>query len=231
MFGSVPEEKAYIAPFAVFLGFLALAEFVGKIFDGIAGPWWLSEPRLWVFPLQTLVCGWLVARWWRFYDLKKPSLRALAFATGVGVLVLVIWIAPQQWLGVAARRDGFDPTYFGSSGWPFVVTVALRFIRLAVVVPLVEEIFWRGYLLRVFVDDPFENVRIGAFSWLSFGIVTAGFCLEHQLAVWPAAIAAGALYNLVAYRTHSLTACVVAHAITNLLLGIFVMRSGQWGFW
>jgi CAAX prenyl protease-like protein len=229
MFGSAPEEKAYFAPFAVFLGFLALNEFVAKIFDGVASPWWQSEPRLWVFPLQTLVCGGLLLRWWRSYNFQPP--RKLCIVAGIGVLVLLIWIAPQMWLGISPRSDGFDPTYFGHSGWAFDLTVALRFLRLVVVVPLVEEIFWRGYLLRVFIAEPFTSVPIGAFSWRSFAIVTIGFCLEHQFADWPAALAAGALYNVVAYRTGSLSACVLAHAVTNLLLGIFVMRTGQWGFW
>jgi CAAX prenyl protease-like protein len=231
MFGSVPEEKAYFAPFAVFLGFLALDQLLGSIFEGLAGSWWWSEPQFWIFPLQTLVCGGMVWRWRRFYGLRWPAGAATAVAVAMGVAVLFIWIAPQLWLGFPARGHGFDPTFFGASGWAFDVTVVLRFLRLAVVVPLVEEIFWRGYLLRFFVAEPFTAVPIGTFSWRSCLIVTAGFCLEHQPADWPAAIAAGALYNLVAYRTHSLSACVLAHAATNLLLGIYVMRSGQWGFW
>ncbi|HYR58229.1 MAG TPA: CAAX prenyl protease-related protein [Chthoniobacteraceae bacterium] len=222
-------EKAYFAPFAVFLGFLALNELLGKMSEGMAGAWWWSEPRLWIFPLQTIVCGSLLLRWRRCYGLKRPA-RA-AFAVAVGALVLAIWIAPQAWMHFPARLAGFDPTYFGKSGWAFDVTVALRFLRLVVVVPLVEEIFWRGYLLRILIADPFTDVPIGAFSWRSFAIVTAGFCLEHQPADWPAAILAGALYNLVAYRTRSLSSCVLAHAVTNLLLGIYVMRTGQWGFW
>ena len=231
MSGSVSQEKAYFTPFAVFLGFLALNGFVGNIFDGLASPWWKSDPRFWVFPLQTLVCGVLLMRWWGQYELKLPSFRALGIAGGVGVLVLALWVAPQVWLGSPARLDGFDPTYFGQSGWAFTTTVVLRFVRLVIIVPLVEEIFWRGYLLRVLIAEPFNSVPIGAFSWRSFAIVTIGFCLEHQFSDWPAAILAGALYNLVAYRTGSLTACVLAHALTNLLLGIFVMRTGQWGFW
>ncbi len=231
MFGSVPEEKAYFTPFAVFLGFLMVNEFVAKIFDGIAGPWWMSEPRLWVFPLQTAVCGWLLYRWWPQYELKLPSLRSLAIGVGIGLLVLALWVAPQVWFGVPARLDGFDPTYFGNSGGAYWSTVVLRFTRLAIVVPLVEEIFWRGYLLRFFVAEPFHSVPVGTFTWKSFGIVTVGFCLEHQPADYAAAILCGALYNLVAYRTHSLSTCVLAHAVTNLLLGIFVMRTGQWGFW
>ena len=81
------------------------------------------------------------------------------------------------------------------------------------------------------IDDDFTDVPIGTFSWKSFAIVTGGFCLEHSFADWPAAILTGALFNLVAYRTRSLSACVLTHAVTNLLLGIWVMRTGQWGFW
>lgn len=229
MFSS--EEKAFFAPFAIFLAFLGLNDFVGKFSEGLVRAWWWSEPHFWVFPLQTLVCGVLLLRWWRYYELRWPSPSACAIALGVGVLVLLIWIAPQLWLHAPPRLRGFDPGYFARDGWGYSVTVFLRFLRLAIVVPLLEEIFWRGYLLRVLIAQPFTAVRIGAFTWRSFGLVTAGFCLEHQPADWPAAIAAGALYNLVAYRTHSLSACVLAHAVTNLLLGIFVMRTGQWGFW
>lgn len=229
MLNANTEEKAHFAPFAVFLAFLGLNEFVAKLFDGMAGPWWWSEPHFWVFPLQTAVCGWLLWRWWPHYRLRWPD--GIAVAVAAGILVFAIWIAPQVWFGHPARAKGFDPTCFGTSGWAFDLTVALRFIRLVIVVPLVEEIFWRGYLLRILIADPFTSVPIGAFSWKSFAIVTAGFCLEHQPADYLAAIAAGALYNLVAYRTRSLGSCVLAHALTNLLLGIFVMRSGQWGFW
>jgi membrane protease YdiL (CAAX protease family) len=51
------------------------------------------------------------------------------------------------------------------------------------------------------------------------------------MADWPAAIITGALFNLVAYRTRSLAACVLTHAITNLVLAIYILRTGQWGFW
>ena len=228
MFGSTPHEKAYLAPFVGFLAVMFFGEIVGWLFKGHAF-WMLAEPRYWVLPLQTLVGGALVARYWRFYDLRLPA-RPL-FATLIGVVALIIWIAPQEWLGTAARLDGFHPEFFGAEGWPYWANVTTRFVRLIIVVPLLEEIFWRGFLLRYFIDDDFTDVPIGAFSWKSFGIVTGGFCLEHSFADWPAAILTGALFNLVAYRTRSLSACVLTHAVTNLLLGIWVMRTGQWGFW
>ena len=55
--------------------------------------------------------------------------------------------------------------------------------------------------------------------------------LEHAPADWPAALLTGALFNLVALRTRSLSACVITHAVTNLLLGLYILRTGQLGFW
>jgi CAAX prenyl protease-like protein len=228
MFGATPSEKAYLAPFLAFFGLLALGGAVAHFFDGYA-LWIVREPRYWVFPAQILVCGVLLARYWRSYEMQAP--RGPWIAVGIGVLALLIWIAPQQWLGFPPRLDGFDPAFFGNDGWPYALNVSLRFIRLVVIVPLVEEIFWRGFLLRWLIREDFTKVPIGAFSWRSFGLVTAGFCLEHAPADWPAAILTGMLFNLVAYRTGSLSACVLAHAVTNALLGIYVLRTGQLGFW
>ena len=228
MFGSNSHEKAYLAPFLGFLLILALGEGIAHFFEGSAF-WMIMCPRYWVFPLQTVVCGALLVRGWRAYDLRCPSHALLA--AGVGGAAFVLWIARSQWLGWPARLDGFDPSFFGPSGWPYFLNVSARFLRLVVIVPLVEEIFWRGFLLRYLIDENFESVSFGSFSWKSFSIVTAGFCLEHTPADWPAAIITGILYNLLACRSRSLSACVFAHALTNLLLGIYVMRTGQWGFW
>jgi CAAX prenyl protease-like protein len=95
----------------------------------------------------------------------------------------------------------------------------------------VEEIFWRGFLLRYLVSERFSAVAIGTFSWLSFTVVTLAFGLAHSPADWVAALICGALYNVVAYRTRSLTSCVITHATTNLLLGLWIMQTRQWGFW
>ncbi|PYI91593.1 MAG: CAAX prenyl protease-related protein [Verrucomicrobia bacterium] len=216
---------AFTLPMAVFLTLLGLAGVVRK--PG-AGPW-LESPEYWIYPAQTLICGALVIWFRREYELRAP--RKVWFAIVVGTVVFVVWIAPQQFLGFAPRLTGFDPDVF--SGRPAVYwgTVALRFARLVVVVPLVEEIFWRGFLLRYLINERFTTIATGTFSWVSFALVTFGFGFAHSRADWIPALICGALYNLVAYRTRSLASCVVAHALTNLLLGLWIMQTRQWGFW
>ena len=216
---------AYVAPMAVFVGFLALVGALHKFDHSI----WLAKCEYWVYPLQTIVCAILLVIFWSQYPLSAPR-RAL-IGVAIGIAVFALWISPQAWFGFAARTEGFNPTIFEGQPAYYWPNLIFRFLRLVVVVPLVEEIFWRGFLLRYLIKEDFESVPLGTFSWLSFSAVTVAFALSHSSEDWAAAIATGMLYNAVAYWTKSLSTCVLTHAITNLLLGLWIMRTGQWGFW
>lgn len=228
MIGVRSDRVAYLAPFLVFLAFLFLEGAVKKIGEGYAH-WAFSEPRYWIIPLQTLVCSVLL---WKLR--KRVEFRpftGFTFATLIGLLALCIWISPQVIFGSPPRTDGFHPHFFATDGWPYWLNLTVRIFRMTVVVAFVEELFWRGFLLRFLVREDFAAVPFGTFTWRSFLISSFAFCLEHQPSDWPAAIITGALFNLVAYRTRSLAACVLTHAVTNLALAFYILRTGQWGFW
>jgi len=216
---------AFVAPMGAFIALLVLNGLV----PSLGKSFWLQHPEYCVFPLQTIVCAALLVRFWPAYSLQRP--RQIAFGTIVGVVVFAFWISPQAIFGFPARMSGFNPDLFGAQPGLFLTTVVFRFLRLVVVVPLVEEIFWRGFLLRYLINEKFDQVPFGTFSWLSFLVVTAAFGFSHSSADWPAALLTGALYNWVAYRTKSLSTCVITHALTNLLLGVWIMSTKQWGFW
>lgn len=220
--GKLPAYTVPMLAFVAFLGAVSLLKMTGS------NAAWLRAPEYWIYPLQTVVCGALLI-WFR----PRYALHRLV---GVPVVLLIatavfaLWIAPQAFLGFAPRNEGFNPELFASPA-AYWSTVLLRFLRLVIVVPFVEEIFWRGFLLRYFINEKFDTVPFGTFTWLSFAVVTIGFTLAHSTADWPAAAITGALYNLVAYRTRSLSSCILAHALTNLLLGLWIMATRQWGFW
>ena len=188
-----------------------------------------AAPEFWIYPLQTLLCAALLIFFRREYELH--SLRRPIFTILIALLVFVLWIAPQQLFGFPPRLVGFDPDLLAGSPGLYWSTLFLRFVRLAVVVPLVEEIFWRGFLLRYLIAERFETVSFGTFSWLSFSVVTVAFCFSHSRPDWPAALLTGALYNVVAYRTKSLSSCILAHGLTNLALGLWIVTTKEWGFW
>jgi CAAX prenyl protease-like protein len=229
----------------MFLFLLLLALGSGLKYLGSAA-FWLASPEYWIFPAQTILCGALVFYFRREYEFH--AWRRPLFTIGIATVVFIIWISPQQFLGFVAdshlgklvrllgidfapRNIGFDPGLFAAMPGAYWGTICFRFLRLVVVVPLVEEIFWRGFLLRYLIAEKFEEVPLGKFSWLSFSAVTLAFCFSHSASDRVAALITGILYNCVAYRTKSLTSCILAHAITNLLLGIWIMKTRQWGFW
>src|SRR4051812_39276655 len=124
MFGATPEEKAYFAPFLALVGLILLGQVTAWFFDGRLVPWMLGEPAYWVNPAQALIGGALLLRSRRFYPLAAP--RQAWLALGVGVIVLLLWLAPQELLGVSPRYTGFNPFFFGPSGAPYWITLVLR---------------------------------------------------------------------------------------------------------
>jgi CAAX prenyl protease-like protein len=219
---------AYSAPFVLFMGGLALVGAVQAL-GGSSGALLLAKPEYWVYPLQTLVCGAALVFFWGRYDFGKSGAWLPAMA--VGLIALGLWLVPQALPGSSPRLDGFDPTVFSGSPLLYWLTVVARFARLVIVVPLVEEIFWRGFLMRYLIREDFTKIPLGAYDTRSFFGVAALFMLVHSMPDWPAAFVTGLLYNGLLVRTKSLSACVAAHAVTNLGLGIYIMATRQWGFW
>lgn len=205
-----------------FLGVAGLLEYWRVVLGGM-------EARYFIYPLQTVACGGVLAWYRRDYDLGKY--RRLYLALAAGLLSLAIWVAPQWLLHRPARMEGFDPDLFRGQPPLYWAELAFRFGRLVLVAPALEEIFWRGFLLRYFIDEDFLRVPFGTYARLANCAVALGFMFEHTPADWPAALATGFLYNLVAFQTRSLRCCILAHAVTNGLLGAYIMATHQWGFW
>ena len=165
MIGEHARVRAYLAPIAVFFGFLILGDLVkNKLGEGYSH-WALAEPQYWIFPLQTFVCAAIL--WTQRRRYVFAPMKGFGFATLIGLVALAIWIAPQTIFGRAPRTDGFDPFRFGG-GLPFWLNLSLRILRMVVIVPLVEELFWRGFLLRYLVRSEFDTVPMGTFTWMSF---------------------------------------------------------------
>ena len=216
---------AYALPMLLFIALLGL----GDMLKNPRATFWLAAPEFWIYPLQTFLCALLLIYFRGEYDFQL--LRRPLFTVAMALLVFALWVAPQQFLHLPPRLDGFNPDTFATVPTRYWATLTLRFLRLVIVVPLVEEVFWRGFLLRFLISERFAAVPFGSFSWLSFTVVTLAFGFSHSMADWPAAWLTGALYNVVAYRTKSLSSCVLAHGLTNLVLGLWIVTTKQWGFW
>lgn len=211
-----------------FLAFMVLLALRGALPEG--GLWGI-DPR-WIYGLTVLVVGGMLIAWWREYsELARgtgPGFVETLLAIGVGLIVFVLWIhldAPWMTLGEAAAS--FRPLRpDGSLDWPLVV---VRWIGASLVVPVMEELFWRSFLMRWLQRPGFTTVDPRQVGLRAVLISTALFVLVHPL--WLAAALAGLAYAWLYVRTGKLWTCVIAHAVTNGVLGIWVVATGNWAFW
>ena len=208
-------------PFGLYVGFLALAP--------------LLAPRVadarWLYAVQIgLVALALVYFSRRYVELGNPfaiGLKDVALAAVIGAGAFAAWINLElSWLSWVGA-DGFNPSQPDGS-----LSGALILMRLAgavIVVPVMEELFWRSFLLRWFEQSDFMRLSPQAVSGRSVLYCAIPFGLEHNL--WFAGILAGLAYGWLYRHTGKLWVPILAHALTNLLLGIWVVYTGNWRFW
>jgi len=188
----------------------------------------------------------VLLRPWQWYGPLR--VRNVWPALLVGLGVFAVWIGPEtRWVQThwprlfdAYRRfavdlggfgrlpaaTGASPYAPGACGWPLT---AVRLLGSALVIPVIEEFFWRGYAYRCLAGSDFVRVDLGRFAALPFLCVAVLFGLEHQRSL--VGIAAGAAYGWLTLRTRDIWAAALAHATTNLLLGLFAITRGAYAFW
>lgn len=185
--------------------------------------------RYWIYLLKTLVGAWLL--WSVRGAVAEMRWAVSGEAILTGVLVFVLWVGLDDlYPKIGGRGDGWDPFFeFGAASWLGWAFVAVRILGSSLVVPPLEEVFYRSFVYRWVDSHDFEKVPLGQFAWRPFLITSAIFGLAHH--EWLAGILCGAAYQGLVCRKNRLGDAMTAHAVTNLLLGIWVVSTGEWRFW
>ena len=218
---------ARVAPFLVFLVLTVCQPYVGM------------EGRYWLYLAKTLVgaCMLWVARG----VVREMRWKLSGEAVVAGVVVFVLWVGLDQivpteqelWIKLGLSKGpapAWNPfVQFGSGsvlGWFFVYA---RILGTALVVPPLEEVFYRSFLYRWIARPDFASVPLGQFTWKPFLFAALIFGFAHN--EWLAGIFCAVIYQgLVCWRKR-LGDAITAHAITNFLLGVWVVWRGAWHFW
>lgn len=212
----------YVAPFAVFLVFLFVFERL-PLAPAIKAP-------VWVLCLAP-VCALCWPRW-----ISWKPVRPL-WSVGIGAAVFLIWIAPDLLFQGYRSLPLFSNPIIGhiqSPGPPAALHSAWflgwRTARAVIIVPVVEELFWRAWLMRWLIDTDFKRVPLGAFTPFSFWLTAVLFASEHG-PYWDVGLIAGVIYNFWMVRSKSVADCVLMHAVTNGLLCAYIIGAAQWQYW
>ena len=224
-------------PFLVFAAFTVCQ---GKFGD---------SSRYWFYFVKTFVGVWLI---WVVRPLVSEMRWKLSWqAVVVGIAVFAMWVGIDPfyptldrlldrllgYVGLAkagtdaeSALDLWNPrAQYGEASalaWMFIIA---RGLGSSIVVPPLEEVFYRSFVYRYLTKAEFESVPLGQFKWTPFLISSAVFGCAHR--EWLAGILCGFAYQgLVCWRKR-LGDAITAHAITNFLLALWVMGRGAWKFW
>jgi CAAX prenyl protease-like protein len=212
----------YIAPFALFLAFLSIDQFLPF---STAGNYAIRF---------VVVFGVLI---WLARGVIPRKISSLPGSVALGVAVFFIWVGPdviwpayrQSWLfnnGLA----GSPKSSLAAGTKVNVAFIIFRVLASVVNVPLLEELFWRGWLMRWLIAKDFQKVPLGAYTAQSFWLVAVLFAAEHG-SYWDVGLATGIIYNWWMIRIRSLADCIVAHAVTNACLAAYVLTRDEWQYW
>jgi len=220
--GQVPvTDSARIAPnaLACLLPFLALtattlvAQAFSSGFDAL-------------YPVRVLV---VIAVLWRLRrSLPWRECRISPAAVAIGAATFALWMILAPGPSAAPAAAARDPSHLGQP-WS-TLWLLFRVAGSTVTVPVAEELFFRGFVIRRCIGEDVDGVPIGVFTWFSFLLSSVAFGLLHGDA-WIAGTVAGMLFACALYTRKNLCDAVVAHATTNALLSGYVVATGSWSQW
>lgn len=216
---------ARVLPFAVYILFLALADYLAPLMNSI------GVDDKWLYAIRVVTVSALILYFWRGYSELKvnPALKNIVPAVAAGLLVFLLWILPYpEWTTLGTDAKSVDPT----TGQDTLITflwISIRILGAALVVPVMEELFWRSFVMRWIDNKDFLNVSPEKVTMYAFVASSVLFALEHQL--WLAGLLAGLIYAQLYKVYKNLWVPIIAHAVTNGLLGVWVIFTGNWQYW
>ena len=200
--------------------------------------WFGETARYWFYLAKTLLGAWLIWVMWPVVEEMRWKVSVEAFV--IGIVVFVVWVGIDDFLKVIGLKPDFGElktggkpwnpnSQFGAGSlmaWTFIV---IRLLGSTLVVPPLEEVFYRSFLYRYLVKPDFLLVPLGAFVPMPFVVTSVVFGFAHR--EWLAGILCGVAYaGLVCWKKR-LGDAMAAHAVTNFLLGLWIILRGEWQFW
>jgi len=217
----------YVAPMFAYLVFSQLEGYLPKA-EARPNPLWYPLAYTVKFLVVAVVACWYRSTW---RDLAPfPGAKALSLAVLTGLMTTGFWVGLEGLypaLPLLGQRVAFDPNVLAPGPrWVFII---VRMLGLALLVPLIEELFWRSFLVRWLIDQDFQRVPIGRVTPFAGAATSVLFALVHP--EWLPALITGLLWAWLLWQTRSVSACVVSHAVANFTLGVYVLISGDWKYW
>ena len=200
--------------------------------QGSFGP----ESHFWVYLAKCIVGAWMI---WTTWPLVSEMRWTISFeALLAGTLVFILWVAMDVPYPKFSQPDESWNLYehFGPASMMVWLFAGVRIAGSTLLVPMLEEVFYRSFLYRYILAPNWMFIEHNSFAVKPFLITSIVFGITHQH--WLAGIICGMIYQFLVIRTNRVGDAITAHAVTNLLLGVWVITQGfgyakepQWHLW
>jgi uncharacterized protein len=190
---------------------------------------WGDASQYWIYTLRIAIgAGFL---WLLRSHIKEMRWEFSWAAAAVGAAVFLVWIGLDGYYPAIVKREGsFNPELTYGSGNPATfIFIAVRLLGSSLVVPPIEEIFYRSFLYRYLIKSDFLKIPLGRLEWAAFLISAVVFGIGHY--EWLPGILCAFAYQGLVLRKKRLGDAISAHAITNFLLGLWVIYRKAYYFW
>jgi CAAX prenyl protease-like protein len=185
--------------------------------------------QYWIYALKTAIGAWLIL-------LLRPYIKELKWsfsweAVAVGTIVFIAWIGLDGYYPQLMQRAGsFNPPHtYGAGSIQATIFLAIRLIGSSLIVPPIEEVFYRSFIYRYLIHSDFLNIPLGRLNWRAFLIAGVVFGAGHY--EWLPGILCAFAYQGLVCRKNRLGDAITAHAITNFLLALWIIASRNYYFW
>jgi exosortase E/protease (VPEID-CTERM system) len=201
---------SYLVPF---LAVLAAGMLSGAVSSGFE----------WLYPLRFFAAA--AALWMFRKEYAKLDWRGGWLAPVAGVLIFLLWIALDY-----SASTGMPIALASASPYPRRLWITFRVLASVTTVPLAEELAFRGYLLRRLVAGDFEMISFSRVTPIAIFVSSAIFGVLHG-GRWLAGALAGIILALLIMRRGRMGEAVVAHAVANAMIAIYVLMFNAWSLW
>jgi uncharacterized protein len=190
---------------------------------------WGDAAQYWLYSLEIAIGAFLLL-------LLRPRIQEMHWklsweAVAVGIVVFLLWVGLDGYYpSIGNRPDAFNPERTFGAGNPMALAfILVRLLGSSLIVPPIEEVFYRSFLYRYLIKSDFLQIHLGHFERLAFIISGAIFGISHH--EWLPGILCGFAYQGLVIRKKRLGDSISAHAITNLLLGFWIVFRKAYFFW
>jgi exosortase E/protease (VPEID-CTERM system) len=179
-----------------------------------------------LYPLRVIIA--LGVLWYFRKSYKKARLAWSWIAILIGVGTSAMWLilarlSPNAQTGIPEGIAGL------STSWA-IIWIIFKVVGYVGTTPVVEELAFRGYLLRRLVSTEFTDVQVSRITMFAVVLSSVLFGAMHGRN-WLPGILAGMLYAWAYHRRGQIGNAMLAHATTNALIALYVLISGDWSKW